>query len=97
MEDDIDGIALELEKAHHSLHQTVADIQQKVETVTERFGPRHVLERHLPTAICMAGALGFAAGNHGKRTDLLALVLGGLLGAVLQEVSSDGFWTRDST
>jgi hypothetical protein len=97
MEDDIDGIAIELEKAHRNLHQTVADIQQKVETVTARFGPRHVLERHLPAAVCMAGALGFAAGSHGKRPDLLALVLGGLLGAMLQEIPSDGFWTRDST
>jgi hypothetical protein len=96
MENDISRIHDELEEAPQSLHQTVADVHQKVETVSAQLQPRHLVERHLPMATRIAGALGFAAGNNGRPAPT-AFLLGGLLGAMLREVSGDGFWKRDST
>ena len=97
MEDDIDRIRNELEEARQSLQQTIADVQQKVETVSARLEPRHMVERHLPLAACIAGVLGFATANSAGKPALTALILGGLLGAMFREVPSDGFWQHDST
>jgi len=85
MDDNIDRIKDELEEARQSLHQTVTEINRKVEheveTVTQ-FEPRHLVERHPLLSVCIAGALGFAWGKRGNGS-VAALVLGGVAAAVL--------------
>jgi hypothetical protein len=97
MEDNIDRIRIELEEARQSLQQTIAEFHQKVETVSTQLEPRHLVERHLPLAACIAGAVGFAAGNRGGKPALTALILAGLLGTMLREGFIDGFRKRHST
>jgi len=96
MEDHIDTIQNELIEARRNLHQTVADLHSKVDTVTERFAPEHVVKRHLLLAACAAGVVGFLAGNRGGKSTVAALVLGGLVGAVLREVAGHGFSNHDA-
>ncbi|MBF6570336.1 MAG: hypothetical protein IVW54_15815 [Candidatus Binataceae bacterium] len=95
MEDDIDTIRIknELNEARQSLHQTVAKVNQKV---ASQFQPLHLVEQHLPLAAFIAGALGFAIGNRGVRSSrrglagIATLVLGGVLGATLNEAFKNG-------
>lgn len=97
MEADIDTIKTALEEARQNLHQTVAEVNQKVATVSTQLQPEHLVERHLLLAVCIAAALGFATGNGSERpAGMAVLVLGGLLGAVLTEVSNHGFSNRDA-
>jgi hypothetical protein len=96
MEDHIDTIQNELVEARRNLHQTVADLHSKVEAVSERFVPEHVLKRHLLLAACMAGIVGLVAGNHGGKPAAATLVLGALFGAVLQEAANHEFPNRDA-
>jgi ABC-type transporter Mla subunit MlaD len=96
MEDKIDTIRNALEEARQSLHQTVAELNQKVATVSTHLEPE--VERHLLLAACIAAALGFATGKSGGRlVGVATLVLGGLLGAVLTEASNHGFGNHDTT
>jgi hypothetical protein len=98
MEDNIDTIRQELEEARQSLHETVAEVNQKVATVSTQLQPEHLVERHLLLAVCIAGALGFATGKSGGRLlGVATLVLGGLLGAGLTEASHHGFCKHNST
>jgi len=87
MEDhqNIDRIRSELQEARQILHQTVAEVQRKIETVSHQLEPEHLVERHLLLAACIAGAVGFATGNRGGKTSVAALVVGGLLGVMLRE------------
>jgi len=95
MEDTIDRIKDELEEARHTLHETVAEVNRKVETVTQKvetvaqLQPAHLVERNPLLSACIAGALGFAAGNR-DNGPLSVLILGGLLGAMLSEAWNDG-------
>jgi hypothetical protein len=95
MEDNIDRIRDELEEARQSLHQTVTEVNQKVEEVTTQFQPSHVVEKYPLWSVCIAGALGFISGNRSSAT-LPILVLGGLLGAALSEVWDDGSGGTDT-
>jgi hypothetical protein len=98
MEDNIDTIRNALEEARQSLHQTVAEVNQKVATVSTHLEPERLVERHLLLAACIAAALGFATGKSGGRLiGVATLVLGGLLGAVLTEASNHGFRSHDTT
>ena len=98
MEDNIDTIINALEEARRNLHQTVAEVNQKVATVSTQLRPERLVERHLPVAVCIAAALGFATGNGGGRpTGVATLLLGGLLGAMLTEASNHGFRNHDTT
>jgi hypothetical protein len=85
--DNIDRIKGELEEARHCLHQTVTEVnrkvEQKVETVTQ-FQPGHLVERHPLLSVCVAGTLGFAWGNR-SNGPVAVLVLGGLVAALLSE------------
>jgi fatty acid desaturase len=87
MEDNIERIKGELEEARHTFHQTVSEVnrkvEQKVETVTQ-FQPAHLVERHPFLSVCIAGALGFTWGNR-SNGPVAVLVLGGLAAAVLSE------------
>jgi len=87
MDDNIDRIKGELEEARHCLHQTVTEVnrkvEQKVETVTQ-FQPGHLVERHPLLSVCVAGTLGFAWGNR-SNGPVTVLVLGGLVAALLSE------------
>jgi 4-hydroxybenzoate polyprenyltransferase len=84
MEDNIERIKDELEEARQSLHQTVTEVNRKVETVSTQLQPSHIVGRNLLLSACIAGALGFASGYRGN-TPVAVLVLGGLLGAALSE------------
>lgn len=87
MEDTIDTIQNELEEARRSFHQSVADLNHKVETVTTQLQPEHLLEEHLPLAACIVGTLGFVTGSRGDRLPIVGtLILGGLLGVILRDV-----------
>jgi ElaB/YqjD/DUF883 family membrane-anchored ribosome-binding protein len=87
MDDNIDRIKGELEEARHNLHQTVTEVnrkvEQKVETVTQ-FRPAHLVERHPLWSAGIAGALGFVCGNR-ENGSIAMLVLGGVVAAVLSE------------
>ena len=96
MEDNIDRIKDELEEARESLHQTVTEVNQKVEAATTQLQPSHVVARHPLWSVCIAGALGFVTGNRSNGV-VPILVLGGLLGAMLSEVWNDGSGNRDTT
>ncbi len=96
MEDNIDRIKDELEEARQNLHQTVTEVNRKVETVSTQLQPVYLVECHPLLSTCIAGALGFAAGNRGNGP-LTILILGGLLGAALSEVWNDGSRNRDTT
>ena len=96
MEDNIDRIKDELEEARQSLHQTVTEVNQKVEAVTTQLQPSHVVERYPLWSICIAGAIGFVSGNRSNGA-VPILVFGGLLGAILSEVWNDGSGYRDTT
>lgn len=92
MEETIDTIQNELEEARRSFHQNVADLNDKVETVTTQLQPEHLLQEHLPLAACIMGTLGFAAGSGGGRLTIFGtLILGGLLGAIFREVRDHRF------
>ena len=95
MEDNIERIKDELEEARQSLHETVTEVNRKVETVSAQLQPAHLVGRH-PLLVCIAGALGFASGNRGN-TPVAVLVQGGLLGAALSEAWNDGSWSHDTT
>jgi hypothetical protein len=101
MEDNIDTIINELEAARQNLHQTVAEVNQKVAqevAAVTQLQPERLVERHLLLAACIAGALGFATGNSGQRlTGVATLFLGGLLGAMLTEASNHGLRNHNTT
>jgi hypothetical protein len=59
MPDNIDAIRDALEQARQSLHDTVAEVKQKV---AKRLSSGYLMRRHLSKAAFLAGALGFAAG-----------------------------------
>lgn len=98
MDDNIDKIKGELEEARHNLHQTVTEVnrkvEQNVETVTQ-FQPGHLVERHPLLSACIAGALGFVWGNR-SNGPVAVLVLGGVVAAVLSEAWKDGFRNSDT-
>jgi len=96
MEDNVGQIESELEEARQDLHQTVAEVNQKVEAAATQLQPEHLVERHPLLSVCIAGALGFTLGNRANR-GLGFLVLGGLLGVALSEVWNDGAGDRDTT
>ncbi len=96
MEDDIERIKDELEEARQSLHQTVTEVNRKVETVSTQLQPAHLVARRPLLSACIAGALGFASGYR-DNASVAVLVLGGLLGAALSEACSDGSRNRATT
>lgn len=96
MGNNIGQIENELEEARQDLHQTVTEVNQKVEAVATHLQPEHLVERHPLLSVCIAGALGFALGNRESR-GLGFLVLGGLLGVTLSEVWNDRAGDRDTT
>lgn len=96
MKDNIDRIKGELEEARQNLHQTVTEVNRKVETVSTQLRPGHLVEMHPLLSACIVGALGFASGNS-SNGPVAALVLGGLLGAMLSEAWNDGCRGRDTT
>ncbi|MGH6878260.1 MAG: hypothetical protein ACREHV_12935 [Rhizomicrobium sp.] len=103
MDDNIDRIKGELEEARQNLHQTVTEVnrkvEQKVETVTQ-FQPGHLVESHPLLSVCIAGALGFACGNR-SNGPVAVLVLGGMVAAVLSaawhEARNNGLGNSDTT
>ena len=96
MEDNIERIKDELEEARQSLHQTVSEVNRKVETVGTQLQPAHLVGRHPLLSVGIAGALGFSSGYRGN-APMAVLVLGGLLGAALSEAWNDGSRRRDRT
>ncbi len=96
MEDNIERIKEELEEARQSLHQTVTEVNRKVETVSTQLQPSHLVGRNPLLSACIAGALCFASGYR-DNTPVAILVLGGLLGAALSEAWNDGSCTRATT
>jgi len=95
MEDNIERIKDELEEAVQSLHQTVTEVNRKVESVSSQLQPAHLVGRHALLSACIAGALGFASGYR-DNAPMAVLVLGGLLGAALSEAWNDGSWSGDT-
>ena len=96
MEDNIERIKDELEEARQSLHQTVTEVNRKVETVSTQLQPAHLVARQPLLSACIAGARGFASGYR-DNAPMAVLILGGLLGAALSEAWTDGSWSRDTT
>lgn len=96
MEDNIGRIKSELEEAQETLHQTVNEVNLKVETVGTQLQPAHLVEHHPLLSACIAGALGFTSGNRDGEP-VVVLVLGGLLGMALTEAWNDGSRKRDTT
>ena len=80
MAGDIERIKDELEEARHDLHRTVSEVNKKVESVSAKLQPLHLVQDHLLLCGFMAGGIGFAFGS---RSHLSAsLLLGVLLGAI---------------
>jgi hypothetical protein len=96
MENNIELIQEELEEARQSLHETVAEVNRKVETVGTQLKPGHMVERHPLLSVCIAGAMGFAMGDR-TNGPIAVLVVGGLLGAMLSEVWNDGSCNHGTT
>jgi hypothetical protein len=104
MDDNIERIKSELEEARISLHQTVAEVnrkvEEKVETVTQ-LQPVHLIERNPLLSACLAGAIGFACGYR-RNGPFTILLVGGMVAAVVNDVwnseaPNDGRRTIDST
>jgi hypothetical protein len=99
--ENIDRIRSELEEARHCLHQTVTEVnrkvEQKVETVTQ-FQPAHLVERHPFLSVCVASVLGFVCGNR-EDGGVATLVVGGMVAALLSEAwheaRNDGLRNND--
>jgi hypothetical protein len=83
MEDDVEKIRGELEKARQNLQQTVTEVNRKVESIGEQLQPTHLVERNIGMSMWVAGVLGFALG--GADGTLGALVLGAVVGAAVNE------------
>lgn len=83
--EDIAKIENELEQARQDLHQTMTEVNQKVEDVGTRLQPESILKRNPVAAACAAGALGYLAGSRGERIPILAaLILGGFVAVVFK-------------
>lgn len=99
MDDNIGRIKSELEEARNCLHQTVTEVNRKVEeqveTVTQ-LQPAHLVDRHPLLSACIAGAIGFVWGNR-SNGPVTALILGGMAAAMLSEVLNDGLRISDTT
>src|SRR5260370_7865835 len=96
MEDNIERIKEELEEARQSLHQTVTEVNRKVETVSTQLQPSHLVGRNPLLSACIAGAFGFASGYR-YNTPVSVLVLGGLIGAPLTQSSNHRSSIRTNT
>src|SRR5260370_9741013 len=96
MEDNIERIKEELEEARQSLHQTVTEVNRKVETVSTQLQPSHLVRRNPLLSACIAGALRFASAYR-DNPPVAILVLGGLLGAALSEAWHPGSCTPATT
>lgn len=86
MENNIARIEDELGEARQSLQQTLADVGQKVEAGGTQLQPDNLVNRNPLLSLCIAGALGLAAGSRGEKPVVVAaFVLGGLLGLALKQ------------
>jgi hypothetical protein len=98
MDDNIDRIKDELEEARQSLHQTVDEVNRKVEENVEtvaQLQPVRLVEDHPLWSVCIAGALGFALGYR-KNGPVTVMVLGGVIAAALSEAWNDGLRNNDT-
>ena len=83
--DDITKIENDLEQARQDLHQTMAEVNLKVEEVSTRLQPESIVKRNPVAAACVAGALGYIAGSRGERLPILAaVILGSLVGVIVK-------------
>jgi hypothetical protein len=87
MEDDAERIRGELEKARQNLQRTVTEVNRKVESIGTHLRPTRWVERNIGLSMWIGGILGFALG--GADGTLGTLVLGGVLGAAINEARRD--------
>jgi len=95
MEGNIELLQDELDEALADLQRTVADVNEKVETVGSNLKPDHLVRRHLLPAAGVAACAGLAAGTRkGRLATIATLLAGAFLGAILFEAhhgsSADG-------
>lgn len=82
MEEPVEKIELELERARRDLSQTLREVNKKAETQLGGGVEAWVSKRPL-LAVAGAGAIGFICGrNFDGKGSVLALLLGGVLGFV---------------
>jgi hypothetical protein len=79
----IEKIENELEQAKQDLHQTIAEVNLKVEEVGTRLQPEGLVKRNPMAAACVAAALGYVAGSRGERLPILAAIIVGSLVAIM--------------
>ena len=82
--EEITKIENDLEQARQDLHQTMVEVNQKVEEVGTRLQPDSIVRRNPVAAACVAGALGLLAGSRDKIPILAALILGGAVAVVFK-------------
>jgi hypothetical protein len=95
MEDNIENLQDELERARRNLRQTVVEVnhkvERKVEQVSTNLQPEVLIEQHLPLAAGLVCAAGFTTGvGEGRPIVVATLVLGGLIGLVRDAVYDPG-------
>jgi ElaB/YqjD/DUF883 family membrane-anchored ribosome-binding protein len=80
MADEMTQIEDDLDEARAELHQTLEQVNQKVEAIgTRLIHPENVLRLHPVLSICLAGAAGFAAGSARSRRRIFGAFATGLL------------------
>jgi ElaB/YqjD/DUF883 family membrane-anchored ribosome-binding protein len=90
MTDEVAQIEKDLDQARAELHQTLEQMNQKVEAVgTQLIRPENVLRVNPLLSICLAGAAGVVAGTaRNRRGKLGAFVAGLIVGFAIRRCSS---------
>jgi len=96
MEDSIDKIGEELEDARRTLHQTVTELRNKIETTTTQLAPTHMVIEHLSVALSISAVLGFMVGNSAK-PGMTILLLGSIIAMIKKKASVNGNRIRGFT
>jgi hypothetical protein len=80
MTDEVAKIESDLDQAREELHQTLEQVNQKVEAVgTELTRPENIHRLAPLVSICLAGAAGLAAGSARNRSRMFGTFATGLL------------------
>jgi hypothetical protein len=92
MTDEVAKIENDLDQARTELHQTLEQVNQKVEAVGRwLIQPDSVLRRYPLLSISLAGAVGFATGSASNRSRMFGAFATGLLaGFITKRPSSQG-------
>ena len=87
-EEEISRNQEELDEARHDLHDTLTEVNAKVERAGRDLRPVRLVESYPVAACCVAGALGFLLGANVKSRGTGPIVVAAMLGFALSIRSS---------